>query len=90
LGKDKKSSFFEKLIFSSLFIFRRIIRYFCRLFKRKVDGHFSPLGRGAKGAIIVKIADVGCFLTTELGSPALFVKIETDSGITGYSEAPSV
>ncbi|MBI1923021.1 galactonate dehydratase, partial [Candidatus Poribacteria bacterium] len=35
----------------------------------------------------MKIADVGCFLTTELGSPALFVKIETDSGITGYGEA---
>jgi len=35
----------------------------------------------------MKITDVNYFLTTELGSPALFVKIETDSGIAGYGEA---
>ena len=35
----------------------------------------------------MKITDVSYFLTTELGSPALFVKIETDAGITGYGES---
>ena len=35
----------------------------------------------------MKITDVSYFLTTELGSSALFVKIETDFGITGYGEA---
>ena len=35
----------------------------------------------------MKITDVKYFLTTELGSPTLFLKIETDSGITGYGES---
>ena len=35
----------------------------------------------------MKITNVSYFLTTELGSPALFIQIETDSGITGYGEA---
>lgn len=35
----------------------------------------------------MKITDVSYYLTRELGSPALFVKIETDAGITGYGEA---
>ena len=35
----------------------------------------------------MKITDVDYFLTTELGSPALFVKIQTDADITGYGEA---
>ncbi|MFC1713361.1 galactonate dehydratase [Candidatus Poribacteria bacterium] len=35
----------------------------------------------------MKITDVSYFLTTELGSPALFVKIETDAGIVGYGES---
>ena len=35
----------------------------------------------------MKITNVRSFLTSELGSPAVFVKIETDVGITGYGEA---
>ncbi len=35
----------------------------------------------------MKITDVRYFLTTELGSPTLFLKIETDAGITGYGES---
>ena len=35
----------------------------------------------------MKISDIKYFLTTELGSPTLFVKIETDAGIIGYGEA---
>ena len=35
----------------------------------------------------MKITDVRYFLTTELGSPTLLLKIETDSGITGYGES---
>jgi galactonate dehydratase len=35
----------------------------------------------------MKITRVSYFLTTELGSPALFVKIETDDGIVGYGES---
>ena len=33
------------------------------------------------------ITDIRYHLTTELGSPALFVVIDTDAGITGYGEA---
>ena len=33
------------------------------------------------------ITDVRHHLTTELGSPALFVFIETDDGVTGVGEA---
>ena len=33
------------------------------------------------------ITNVRYHLTTELGSPALFVAIDTDAGITGYGEA---
>lgn len=35
----------------------------------------------------MQITDVRHHLTTELGSPALFVVIETDAGVTGYGEA---
>ena len=35
----------------------------------------------------MKITDVTSFLTTESNSPTVFVKIETDEGITGYGEA---
>jgi galactonate dehydratase len=35
----------------------------------------------------VQITNISYFLTTELRSPALFVKIETDAEITGYGEA---
>jgi len=40
-----------------------------------------------KGVFTVEITDIKYFLTTELGSPALFIKIETDAGIAGYGEA---
>lgn len=35
----------------------------------------------------MKISNLSYFLTSETGSCALFVKIETDSGITGYGES---
>ena len=35
----------------------------------------------------MKISNLTTYLTTETGSPTLFLKIDTDSGITGYGES---